>query len=137
MKKASLKSAVSTLFMLVMLVVNGTLHAADGNRQYNVRAFDKVESCYALNRAVDSAKKEDDWAALYGFSLYTMGYLTGISRAAFDTYDIGGRKNTKTLMVWLEKYCVEHPSDSFDSALNHLIAEIYPNRSTQGPGPQK
>ena len=62
-----------------------------------------------------------------------MGYLTGVSRTAFDTYDIGGRKNTKTLMVWLGQYCLEHPDDSFDSALHQLILEIYPYRATQAP----
>lgn len=108
-------------------------HAADADNQYGVRAFDKVESCDGLNRAVTRAKKEDDWGALYGYSLYMMGYLTGINRLAFDTYDIGGRKNSKTLMVWLEQYCAAHPEQSFDSALVQLTAEIYPHRFTAGP----
>jgi hypothetical protein len=137
MRKASSKLTVGYLLALVLWAGQGAVHAADANRQYNVRAFDKVESCYALNRAVNSAKEHDDWGALYGFSLYTMGYLTGVSRLAFDTYDIGGRTNTKIHMVWLENYCVEHPDDSFDSALNHLIAEIYPNRITQAPDAQR
>lgn len=133
MEKVSSKCIVGNVLALVLWVSHGALHAADENGQYNVRAFDKVESCYALNRAVNSAKEHDDWAALYGFSLYTMGYLTGVSRLAFDTYDIGGRTNTKIHMVWLGNYCVENPDDSFDSALNHLIAEIYPRRTTLAP----
>ncbi len=133
MTKLSSVLTASTVLALALWAVQGSVHAADANRQYNVRGFNKVESCYAMNRAVNSAKKEDDWGALYGFSLYTMGYLTGVSRLAFDTYDIGGRKNTKTLMVWLERYCREHPDDSFDSALHHLIADIYPSRATQAP----
>lgn len=133
MRKTGSKSTVGYLLALVLGACQGTAHAADEDGHYNVRAFDKVESCYALNRAVNSAKEHDDWSALYGFSLYTMGYLTGVSRLAFDTYDIGGRTNTKIHMVWLGNYCVENPDDSFDAALNHLIAEIYPRRVTQAP----
>jgi hypothetical protein len=137
MRKVSSKLTVGYLLAVVVWAGQVAVHAADANGQYNVRAFDKVESCYALNRAVNSAKKHDDWGPLYGFSLYTMGYLTGVSRLAFDTYDIGGRTNTKIHMVWLGSYCVEHPDDSFDSALNHLIAEIYPSRIMQAPDAQR
>ena len=133
MRKINSVPVISCLAALLLWAGQSTVQAADDNAQYKVRAFDKVASCYALNRAVHSAKQEDDWGALYGFSLYTMGYVTGINRLAFDTYDIGGRKNSKTLMVWLEKYCKEHPDDSFDSALYQLTAEIYPNRTLQAP----
>jgi hypothetical protein len=33
-------------------------------------------------------------------------------------------------MVWLERYCAEHPDDSFDYALYRLVAELYPDRAT-------
>ncbi len=133
MSKKRLRCAGRVLVACVLFSLQVVVLAADENRQYNVRAFSKVESCYALNRAVNSAKEEDDWSALYGFSLYTMGYLTAINRLAHDTYDIGGRKNTKTLMVWLEQYCAENPDDSYDRALHHLIAEIYPHRTAVAP----
>jgi hypothetical protein len=134
-KVSSLSAAGCVLALLLVFAQGTTTYAADENQQYNVRAFDKVATCYALNRAVNSAKKHDDWAALYGFSLYTMGYMTGINRLAYDTYDIGGRKNSKMLMVWLGKYCEENPDDSFDSALHHLILEIYPDRTVSAPVP--
>ncbi|MCB1706054.1 MAG: hypothetical protein KDI17_14415 [Halioglobus sp.] len=130
-KRAVLAAAVAVA--LVAGAVQQVARAADEGGQYKVRAFGKVETCYALNRAVNSAKKEDDWGALYGFSLYTMGYLTGINRLASDTYDIGGRKNSKTLMVWLEKYCLDNPEHSFDAALYQLTAEIFPARTTRAP----
>ncbi len=107
--------------------------AADTDRHYQVRAIDAVESCAGLNGALGKAKDEDNWGALYGFSLYTMGYLTGINRLAPNTYDIAGKKNSKTLMVWLEKYCAEHPDDSFDHALYRLTAELYPHRTHASP----
>ncbi|MEZ5572425.1 MAG: hypothetical protein R3E64_10425 [Halioglobus sp.] len=62
-----------------------------------------------------------------------MGYITGINRLAFDTYDIGGKKNSKNLMVWLEHYCAENPDDSFDVALYRLTAELFPTRLTTKP----
>jgi len=135
MAKESSLSVAACVLGLLLWIAQGAAHAADENQHYKVRAFDKVATCYALNRAINSAKKHDDWAALYGFSLYTMGYLTGINRLAFDTYDIGGRKNSKTLMVWLGQYCEEHPDDSFDSALHLLILEIYPDRTISAPAP--
>ena len=107
--------------------------AADSQQQYGVRAIDAVDSCAGLNTALTKAKNKDDWGDLYGFSLYTMGYLTGINRLAPDTYDIAGKKNSKTLMVWLETYCAEHPNDSFDHALYRLTAELYPHRTHASP----
>jgi hypothetical protein len=117
-----------TVFFLVSCASIAPVFAADTNRHYQVRAIDAVENCAGLNRALAKAKRQDDWGDLYGFSLYTMGYLTGINRLAPNTYDIAGKKNTKTLMVWLEKYCAEEPDESFDNALYRLTAELYPNR---------
>jgi hypothetical protein len=125
--------AAASALALALFVTAGAATAADVNKQYNVRTFDKLESCAALNQAVKSAKQDDDWRALYGFSLYLMGYLTGINRLAFDTYDIGGRKNRKMLMVWLQDYCAEHTAESFNSALHQLIIDIYPERAMEAP----
>ncbi len=119
---------IGVTLAVVLSVLCSSAHAADNDRQYQVQAIEAVESCEALNAAVVKANRDDDWGALYGFSLYTMGYLTGINRLAFDTYDIAGRKNVKILMVWLQKYCAEHPKNSFDYALYQLVAELYPHR---------
>jgi hypothetical protein len=123
--------SVSGISILLAVFLSASLcpvFAADEDKRYEVRTISAVESCSALNRALVTAKKHDDWRYLYGFSLYTMGYLTGINRVASDTYDIAGTKNTKTLMVWLEKYCAKHPEDSFNNALVRLTAELYPHR---------
>jgi hypothetical protein len=129
----AISSAAGISLALILSSAFSLSFAADSERQYQVRSIDKVESCGGLNGALAKAKNEDDWGELYGFSLYTMGYLTGINRLASDTYDIAGNKNTKTLMVWLEKYCKEHPEDSFDYALFSLVADLYPNRITAAP----
>ena len=130
----SLRHCRSVVFLGLMYSVTSIpVFAADTDRHYQVRAIDAVESCAGLNRAMGKAKNEDNWGTLYGFSLYTMGYLTAINRLAPDTYDIAGKKNTKTLMVWLQKYCAEHPDDSFDNALYRLTAELYPNRTSAAP----
>ncbi|MEZ5501406.1 MAG: hypothetical protein R3E50_01665 [Halioglobus sp.] len=122
-------AARGILAVVTLLVINHAF-AADANRAYRVRAIDAVATCAALNHAKAKVKQQDDWGDLYGFSLYTQGYLTAINRMAYDTYDIAGRKNTKTVMVWLEGYCKEHPEDSFDLALSRMVAEIYPQRRT-------
>jgi hypothetical protein len=126
-------AAIKILLAGVLFAVLGPALAADRNKEYQVQAVDAVASCKGLNRALAKAKNEDDWQYLYGFSLYTMGYVTAINRLAYNTYDIAGAKNTKTLMVWLETYCAEHPADSFDTALYRLIAELYPERTTMAP----
>ncbi len=124
----------SVVLMTLMYFVTFTpVFAADTDRHYRVRAINAVESCLGLNRALAKAKNQDDWGDLYGFSLYAMGYLTGINRLAPNTYDIAGKKNTKTLMVWLEKYCAAHPDDSFGNALYRLTAELYPTRTSVAP----
>ena len=132
MKMAILIRVVGVVLAVSLLLTTGAARGADTNKHYSVRTFDNLESCVALNQAVISAKRDDDWRTLYGFSLYLMGYLTGINRLAFDTYDIGGRKNSKILMVWLQDYCIEHPTESFNSALHQLTIEIYPQRNTVG-----
>jgi hypothetical protein len=130
----SLRRSYLTVLLSAMLNVTWTpVFAADSDKHYQVRAIDAVESCAGLNGALGKAKDEDNWGTLYGYSLYTMGYMTGINRLASNTYDIAGKKNTKTLMVWLEKYCAEHPDDSFDNALYRLTAELYPHRTTAAP----
>lgn len=129
----TISSAVGIPLALILSATLSPAFSADSERQYQVRSIDKVESCGGLNGALAKAKNEDDWGDLYGFSLYTMGYLTGINRLASDTYDIAGSKNTKTVMIWLERYCKEHPEAGFDYALYSLVADLYPNRTTVAP----
>lgn len=133
MRFSRLKLAAACLLTTIVAGVHGVSHAADADRQYRVRATNKVDSCAALNRAVKAAKQEDDWRALYGFSLYMMGYISALNRLAFDTYDIAGKANSKTVLVWLQNYCAEHPDDSFDTALVNMSTEFYPNRYTLKP----
>jgi hypothetical protein len=123
------------IFFIAIVLSAGSLPAfsADDQGQYQVRAIDNVDSCAALNTALAKAKDDDDWRQLYGFSVYTMGYLTAVNRFAQETYDVGGKKNTKTLMIWLERYCAQHPSDSFNNALYRMVAEIFPIRTRQAP----
>lgn len=128
MMRSAFLSAVIFAAALILPPFTVQTMAAGADSQYHVRNIDNVETCAQLNRAVLTAKKEDDWRALYAFSLYTMGYITGINRLAHDTYDIAGRKNSKTLMVWLKNYCAEHPDDRFDQALYQLTLELYPVR---------
>lgn len=117
--------------MLTSLIIPAL--ASDSQKDFRVKAIDAVESCRGLNKALAKAKKQDDWGDLYGFSLYTMGYLTAVNRFATNTYDIAGKKNTKTLMLWLEKYCAEHPDDKFNHALYQLTVELYPDRAVAAP----
>jgi hypothetical protein len=120
------------LIMAVSLICSPVL-SADKDGQYLVSATHEVVSCRGLNSALAKAKSADSWTTLYAYSLYTMGYISGINRLAHDTYDIAGHKNAKTLLVWLERYCAENPADSFDQALFRLTLELFPNRTIAKP----
>lgn len=122
------------ILVLVLSILCSLTHAADGERAYRVLAINSVETCSDLNTAVEVANAEDDWRLLYTFSLYTMGYLTGVNRLAYDTYDIAGGKNVKTHMVWLQRYCAENPQVNFSDALHQLVIKLYPRRLTAEPG---
>ncbi|NQX87127.1 MAG: hypothetical protein HRT77_00530 [Halioglobus sp.] len=119
---------------LIWLVLSSACYAADEGRAYRVLAINSVETCSDLNTAVAIANEEDDWRLLYTFSLYTMGYLTGVNRLAYDTYDIAGGKNVKTHMVWLQRYCAENPRVDFSEALHQLVIQLYPRRLIAEPG---
>jgi hypothetical protein len=125
---------LKAVLVLVWSLLCCASHAADGDRAYRVLAINTVETCSDLNTAVDIANEDDDWRLLYTFSLYTMGYLTGVNRLAYDTYDIAGGKNVKTHMVWLQRYCAENPRVSFNEALHQLVIKLYPRRLTAEPG---
>jgi len=124
---------IRILMAVLFSVVIAPAYASDAHKKFQVKSIDAIASCRGLNKALAKAKKQDDWGDLYGFSLYTMGYLTAVNRLAANTYDIAGKKNSKTLMVWLEKYCAEHPDEGFDYALYQLTVELYPNRSVAAP----
>lgn len=125
---------IRLVLVLVCSVLSSTLWAADDDKAYHVLSINTVETCSDLNTAVEIASDEDDWRLLYTFSLYTMGYLTAVNRLAFDTYDIAGGKNVKTHMVWLQRYCAEHPRADFSEALHQLVIKLYPRRLTAEPG---
>ena len=72
----------SAVLVLVWSLLCSISHAADGDRAYRVLAINTVETCSDLNTAVAIANDDDDWRLLYTFSLYTMGYLTGVNRLA-------------------------------------------------------
>jgi len=124
---------IAGALLLLFSLAPGLSCAADAGARYQVLTINSLETCSDLNHAVAAANNEDDWRLLYTFSVYTMGYLTGINRLAFDTYDIAGGNNVKTHMVLLRQYCAEHPDDSFDLALHRLVARLYPQRTTAGP----
>ena len=119
-------TAVALLIVLLLAVPD--CQGADANGNYRVMASDYVKNCAALNVAVSLAQEEDNWSLLYGFSVYTMGYITAVNRLAFDTYDLAAGKNPKNLLLWLENYCERNPGKSIDEALHDMVSALYPER---------
>lgn len=120
------------LLLVLMLALDNVI-AADADRQYRVHAVAKVTGCAGLNEAAAKAHNDNDWGDFYGYSLYTMGYLSAVNRMAPDTHDIAGGMNNKNIMRWLRRHCAAHPEESFDRALVLLTWELYPQRSRVVP----
>ena len=61
------------------------------------------------------------------------GYFTAYNLYEPNTYDISGDHDLPALMAWLDKYCREHPLDTFNGAVQALAVELYPARQKSSP----
>ena len=67
------------------------------------------------------------------YATWAAGYVTAINHASPATYDILGKSDSHGAVVWLENYCHQNPLKKFASAVETLVDELYPRRTTQAP----
>src|SRR5438128_1255268 len=58
-------------------------------------------------------------------------YLTAVNLSTPNTYHIAGTTDLDGLMLWLENYCNKNPLKPFYNAVENLINELYPKRTTK------
>lgn len=56
------------------------------------------------------------------------GYITSVNWQMPNTYDILGGGDFRSVLLWLENYCREYPSDNLALGMPSLAAELYAKR---------
>jgi len=67
------------------------------------------------------------------YEMWVTGYVTAFNHVYPATYDILGNTDITGAMLWLENHCRQNPLRQFGVAVNALINELYPTRTTQAP----
>ena len=78
------------------------------------------------------AQRSDKMASLM-YGNWLAGYLTAINRTTPGIYDIVNKVDHSGLMQWIENYCNQNPLKSFSDAVETLVIELYPKRTTTAP----
>ena len=72
-----------------------------------------------------------DTASLMDYSHalgWIAGYITALNWQTPDTYQMLGKSDFKSTVLWLENYCHEHPSNDMSRAMRALTIKLYPDR---------
>ena len=110
----------------LMFVVDPA-RAADSSGNYSAQGYG-AKSCGTY---VD-ARRRDESAEL-NFSTWLTGYVTAINHERPKTYDIKGQTDMQGLLLWLETYSQQHPTENFAFAANELMHHLYPKRIENAP----
>jgi hypothetical protein len=62
------------------------------------------------------------------------GYLTAVNKLTKDTVDIRGTTDIDGMLGSLEQYCIQNREHSFSHAMESLVTDLYPKR-TSGTNP--
>jgi hypothetical protein len=66
------------------------------------------------------------------YPIWVTGYLTAVN-VHTPTYDILGATDIDGAMIWLENYCNQNPLKDFSVAVDAIVNEIDPKRTTKAP----
>ena len=97
----------------------------DTDRSYEVYGYG-VKSCGSFVQ-----EKKNTNGVLY--NAWVAGYLTAVNLTSPVLYSILGKTDINGAMLWLENYCNKNPLKNFVDAVQALVNELYPNRTTQAP----
>ena len=101
--------------------------AADSVGNYSIQG-QGTQSCGTY---VDERRK-DEWGAML-FGSWIAGYVTAFNLDVSGTYNIMGHTDMQGLLLWLENYCQQHPTELFGVAAQHLRTHLYPKRIENAP----
>jgi hypothetical protein len=124
-----MRSALALLAVLMLLTLGASDARAGDSRNGAYYAFN-LTSC---GRYAEDRKLPDGVGQNFADKVYVTGWLTAINWTTPDTFNIAGRADIDSIMLWLDKFCREHPLQKLPDALIAFVSENYPNRTKRGP----
>jgi hypothetical protein len=100
--------------------------AADGAGNYAIWGVGRT-SCHQYLQSAGGTRGEH-------YKLFLMGYLTAFNTLSEDTYNVTGTRTLDASLAALTEYCADHQMDSFDRAVQQLVAAGYDARHRVPPG---
>ena len=126
----------STMLFVAMLLLPIGCWANDQDGYFRPYFMINKNFNYATCKGFVTARdlaRQGHFDAQNQFNQWLDGFLTAYDMYTPDTFDIGYGEDLNSLDGWLENYCAKHPDDFFNTAVESLIFELYPNRATARP----
>ena len=99
---------------------------ADSNDAFAIKGAG-VATC---SKFIEFHQKKDNTYLIFGGWLE--GYLTAINQQQTNTFDLAPWQSTQLMLIAAEALCKQKPDMPFQSAVQILIAELMPQKITQG-----
>ena len=113
----------------LILLIASTGHGADAERNY--RVYGGLGSCNMYLNVMFGKSGVNNDKQLY--IKWIEGYLTAINLRTSDTYDILGKSDIDSALLWIKNYCNDNQRRSLSYAIDALVDELYPKRITKEP----
>ena len=110
----------------LMFVVDPAI-ATDSSDNYSVQGVG-AQSC---GKYIDARRRDEFEEVL--FLTWLTGYITAINKQYPKTYSIIGQTDSDGLLLWLENYCQQHPTEKFAGGASKLMNHLYPKRIENAP----
>jgi len=116
--------AIVCLLTVLLGSVSASVWAGDERSNY-VSIGRGLDTCTVMITASDEQYPQViHWLA---------GYLTSYNRWQPETYDITGDPHASDWEIWIQQYCMTHPTIPIAQAAEAFVHAFYPCRLTQAP----
>lgn len=122
----------SAVLLLSALLFSGVCSAADKDGNYGSSLPKELKYCDSYIAALDACMGGRCYKQNF-FTAWLNGYITAYNAYVNDTFNIIGKRDQASLNYWLANYCKSHPKSSFDTAVDHLMVELAPQRTRKQP----
>jgi hypothetical protein len=113
------------LAVLITVAVVTPASAADKDGAYNTTGS---RSCGDWVKE----RKEDGWPAV-SLAAWVAGYITAYNLHTPDTWDIKGKTDVESVLLWIDNYCQSTPLSNLASAMDELTTLLWPDRTVSAP----
>ncbi len=115
-----------SIWVFCALIFPSISFAADSNDAFAIKGAG-IAKC---SKFIEFHQKKDDIYLVFGGWLE--GYLTAINQQQANTFDLAPWQSTQLMLIAAEALCKQKPDMTFQSAVQILIAELMPQKVTQG-----